>query len=458
MLNISDNTISEKVSSIKFKAFKVLRKKSTGRIPIILVIIIGLLSAIALFLPWTQNVRVEGYLTTLKPGQKPQAVPSIIAGRVEKWYVQEGDLVQAGDTIAFLSEVKSEYLDPDLVARTSEQAEAKNSSIASYQDKITSLERQYRALEESRNWKLKQVRNKLAQTRLKISNDSTDLVAEKINLGIAGKQLLRTQQLFDKGLKPLTDLETKKMKQQEVNAKVSVKQNKIFILQNELIQLNMQLSAVRNEYEDKLAKSKSEQFSTRSSQLDAVASTSKLRNQLSNYNQRQSMHYVRSPQSGYVTKVVKKGIGEIVKEGADLITIMPEKIDLAVEVYVLPQDLPLLENGQVARLQFDGWPAVIFSGWPNSSFGTFPGKIFAIDPYISENGKYRVLVSPDAEGKVWPNLLRVGSGTKAILLLNNVPLWYEIWRQLNGFPADFYKNKKEKEKNIKTKAPLRSVK
>lgn len=457
MLNISNNSINHKVAYKESKVFKALQKKSSGTMPIYITVGVGVLTLFTLFLPWTQNVRVEGYLTTLKPNQRPQAIPSVISGKIEEWYVQEGDFVEAGDTIVFLSEVKSEYLDPDLVKRTSEQASAKNQSINSYEEKRKSLERQYRALEEAREWKLKQIENKLEQTKLKISNDKMDLVAEENNLSIAEKQLTRTQELYDKGLKALTALETKNIKRQEVNAKVAVLKNKISIGENELLQLKMQMSATRNEYEDKLAKSKSDQFTALSKQLDAVASTSKLQNQLSNYSQRQAMYYVRAPQSGYITKLVKKGIGEIVKEGADIVTVMPAEIDLAVEVYVKPQDLPLLKKEQTARLIFDGWPAVVFSGWPNTSFGTFPAEIFAIDRFISDNGKYRVLLQPSKEGKVWPDLLRVGSGTKAILLLNDVPLWYEIWRQLNGFPPDFYE-KKEKEKEVKTKAPLKSVK
>jgi hypothetical protein len=32
----------------------------------------------------------------------------------------------------------------------------------------------------------------------------------------------------------------------------------------------------------------------------------------------------------------------------------------------------------------------------------------------------------------------MGSGTKGWVMLNNVPVWFEIWRQFNGFPASLY--------------------
>ena len=120
-------------------------------------------------------------------------------------------------------------------------------------------------------------------------------------------------------------------------------------------------------------------------------------------------------------------------------------------------DLPLLEIGREVRLLFDGWPAVVFSGWPNNSVGTFGGKIFAIDNDISDNNKYRILVVEDPKEPEWPALVRIGSGSKGLILLNEVRVYYELWRQLNGFPADFY-NKEEKKEMKDDKAPLKKVK
>ncbi|NNJ56813.1 MAG: hypothetical protein HKP14_11805 [Bacteroidia bacterium] len=86
---------------------------------------------------------------------------------------------------------------------------------------------------------------------------------------------------------------------------------------------------------------------------------------------------------------------------------------------------------------FDGWPSVVFSGWPELTYGTFPGTVQAINYNISENGKYRILVEESGE-KPWPEEVRLGSGARGVALLNRVPVWYELWRQLNGFPPDYY--------------------
>ncbi len=463
MLNISENKISDLSQVEDYNCFELVEKKQLSLRPIYLIICMVILTIAAMFLPWTQNINARGYVSTLTPDIRPQFIQSVIAGKLEKWYVKEGDFVEKGDTIIFISEVKSDYLDPELVDRTAEQLAAKNSSIGAYQAKAKALEEQYAALEQARELKLEQNQNKIAQTKLKIQSDSMDLVALRIDNDIAQKQFDRTQQLYDKGLKSLTDLETKKQKLQQTAAKVVAQQNKLLINRNELSNLKLQRPTISSEYADKLAKSLSDKQSVLSSKYDARASTAKLSNQLSNYEKRSQFYHILAPQSGYITKTIKKGIGEVIKEGSDILTIVPEQDTLSVEAYVEPMDLPLLQAGQNTRLLFDGWPAVIFSGWPNTSYGTYAGKIMAIDRDISDNGKYRVLIRPafdekHQKDKPWPDLIRTGSGASVFILLNDVPLWYELWRQLNGFPADFYGSSDKKDEKVKMKAPLKKVK
>jgi hypothetical protein len=239
---------------------------------------------------------------------------------------------------------------------------------------------------------------------------------------------------------------------------VNVQENKLNNQRNELRNLTLELSAIDQDYTDKLSKSLSDQQSAISSKMETISQTSKLKNQLSNYTERQKFYHITAPQSGYITKSIKKGIGETVKEGTDIATIVPSDYDLALEMYVKPQDIPLLSIGNPVQIRFDGWPAIIVSGWPESSTGVFSGNVVAIDRSISANGNYRVMVSPNSEQKTWPERLSIGTGARAFLLLKEVPVWYEIWRQLNGFPPDFYQEQRKGEDDVKRKAPLKSVK
>ena len=53
---------------------------------------------------------------------------------------------------------------------------------------------------------------------------------------------------------------------------------------------------------------------------------------------------------------------------------------------------------------------------------------------------FRILVKPDTNEAEWPELLRIGSGAKGWVMLNDVPIWYEIWRNMNGFPPTIYES------------------
>ncbi|MFM7645988.1 MAG: HlyD family efflux transporter periplasmic adaptor subunit, partial [Sphingomonadales bacterium] len=149
--------------------------------------------------------------------------------------------------------------------------------------------------------------------------------------------------------------------------------------------------------------------------------------------------YILAPQGGQVISARKAGIGEYVKEGEMIVEIVPEKFVYAVEMFVRPLDVPLMAPGQKVRFLFDGFPAIVFSGWPNASYGTFGGIIVAVERNISKEGKFRILIKEDPSDKPWPYQLQVGAGAQGIALLKDVPIWYELWRNINGFPADYYK-------------------
>ena len=151
-----------------------------------------------------------------------------------------------------------------------------------------------------------------------------------------------------------------------------------------------------------------------------------------------------APQDGQIVQARRAGLGEVIKDGETLAQIVPTDQDYAVEIYVAPLDVPLLSLGQKIRFIFDGFPAIVFSGWPMASYGTFGGKVAAIESNVSPNGMYRVLVREDKDDKAWPPQLRMGAGAQAIALLKDVPIWYELWRNINGFPPDYYQEKNGK--------------
>ncbi|WP_396145021.1 HlyD family secretion protein [Flavobacterium sp.] len=448
MLNLSKNNPIAIKNLLQYSTVKELSNRPHYKILNRIILAFSIIGLIVLFLPWTQNISGSGAVTTLKPNQRPQTVQSLISGRIEKWYVKEGDFVKKGDTILFISEIKEDYLDPNLVSITKNQMDAKKMSAQSYSGKVTTLSSQIQAIENEKRLKMQQAQNKIRQALFKIKSDSIDVIAAKTQVKIANTQFNRSVQLNKEGLKPLTDLEEKRLKLQDAEAKIITQENKLLASRNELINAQIEINRISAEYTDKASKARSDQFTALSNQYDTNAQVNKLENQYVNYSIRNGMYYIKAPQDGYINRALQSGIGENIKDGTSIASIMPSNYEIAVETYISPIDLPLVRRGEKVRVWFDGWPTIVFSGWPNMSYGTFGGKIVAIENFISENGKYRVLIAPDEKEAKWPKQLSIGAGAQTIALLDIVPIWFEVWRTLNGFPPNYYqpKNKSIKEK------------
>ena len=436
----------ERLDSENFNDYKSFRKTMiashhTKKIKWILGIFFVVV--LALFLPWTQNIRSRGEVSTLNPEQRQQEINSIIAGRIVKWYVQDGDMVKKGDTILQITEIKDDYLDPQLTERTAEQLKAKGDATQFYKDKVGQADLQLLAIRQSLSLKMQQLRNKVKQYSLQIQSDSIAMLAANNQLKIANEQLKRQKEMFDAGLKSLTEFEQRQQLYQESLAKKTGAENKFYNGKNELLNIRIDLSATTQEYIEKISKTTGDKFTAQSQASTGESEVAKLRNQLSNYKLRKGFYFIVAPQNGQVLQTVKAGIGETLKEGEKLLAIVPLNFNKAIEIYVAPIDLPLINKGERVQIQFDGFPAIVFSGWPQASYGLFTGRIAAIDNNIDASGKFRVWVKPDLNTQAWPASLKLGTGCQSIALLNNVPIWYELWRQLNGFPPDFYgaKNK-----------------
>jgi multidrug resistance efflux pump len=411
MLRLSTNKIEGLIREENLYSLRALKTPSAGRILARWLMVLGLLFILFLFLPWQQNITGTGKITALNPAHRPQSVQAVIAGQIQQWHVREGQLVSAGDTIVTLREVKEKYFDPDFLLRLQQQLSAKKNGLASKKEKASALRRQIDALRNGMQRKTEQA--------------MANLEAEKIKLKNAESQYLRNKKLFEAGNIPLTKFQEIEYKYQNSEA--------------DFTSATVEIGRLRAEFEEKISKSESDLNATEADVFETEAEISKLTNEYTNMQIRNGQYQILAPQDGYVVRAMRAGIGETIKEGDAVCLIMPESTDLAVEMYVKAMDVPLISRGRKVRVEFDGWPALQFSGWPSISVGTFGGTIEVID-YVSSNpGEFRILVTPDKDDERWPSQLRVGSGTRGWVMLDNVPMWYELWRKLNGFPPSLYK-------------------
>lgn len=434
--------IIEKENNYSVKSFDKVYNAGYGKQVRYWVYAVIILLVLLLFLPWTQNIQSRGNVTTLFQNQRPQQLNAIIPGRIVKWYIKEGDFVQKGDTLLQLADVKDDYLDPQLVERTVDQLEAKQQKADFYIDKIDATEEQIDAMQMSRDLKLSSLRNKLDQLQRKVESDSADWAAAKIDMQIADVQYGRAKTMYQQGIISLVDFEKRTAAYQKAQAQLTEKLNKFQNTKQDIVITRIEMNNVQQETAEKVMKARSDQASAQSDRAGTVAEVAKLENQLQNYRIRGSQRWLIAPQNGQITNAVKAGLNEMVKEGEMIVQIVPQEIDYAVELFVEPFDLVLLDTGQRVRLIFDGYPAIIFSGWPKASYGTFVGKIVVVETNLSANGKFRILASEMPGERPWPNDLKFGTGTVGFALLKNVPIWYELWRNINGFPPVYYKNEK----------------
>ncbi|MCT4629811.1 HlyD family efflux transporter periplasmic adaptor subunit [Winogradskyella sp.] len=438
MLNISKNPLNKKVDLSEYSSGKRVFNKSYYKYFNRFLVGFAIFGFIILFLPWTQNISGQGKVTTLTPDQRPQTIQSPIPGSIQKWYVREGDFIKKGDTIIQIAEIKSDYFNPNLVEITQQQRDAKKISAKSYAEKVNAQNVRINALTNEQNLKLEQANNKLAQAKQKVKADSIDLIAARTNMKIAQIKYNRADTLLKEGFVAKKNLEDAAVKLQETQAKETSQEAKLLVSKTEVTNAKLEINRVEQEFRDKISKARSEKFSAKSSQFSSEAEVQKLENDVANYSIRNSLQFIIAPYDAYITTALRGGVGQTFKEGEELVGIIPAEVDLAVETFVKPIDLPLIHPGEKVRVQFDGWPAIVFSGWPNVSYGTYGAEVVAVERFISTNGKFRILLKPDPQDHPWPKEIRAGSGARTIALLEDVPIWFELWRQLNGFPPNFY--------------------
>ncbi|MFN3560421.1 MAG: HlyD family secretion protein [Chloroherpetonaceae bacterium] len=369
--------------------------------------------------PWIQNVAGSGIVTSFSPDQRPQTIDALIDGRIEKWYVKEGDYVKKGDTIVVLRDIDTKYLDPN---------------FQKYQAVIRDNEVQEAKLE------VVMAKQKVIQAKQKLYAAEAAVVNANIDAATARIRYERAESLFVQGLASRREVETNLLAlQKAINDSVKA-----------LTGLEVERQALANAETEYQAK-----------QRVAEAKIAKADLELGNVTSRRNFSVMRSPIDGYVTRIMQVGDGQTVKKNDKLAIVVPETDDIAAEIFIGSLDAAIVDTGRKVRLQFAGFPAIQApgGGFPDFAIGTFGGIVKVVDAVDDGNGKYRVLVVPDPNDKPWPSrqYLRQGTEVTGWILLNEVPLGYEFWRQLNGFPP-IIPVKAGKGSDAKAKPPLSKVK
>lgn len=442
----------------KFRAAQLTR---SPRVLLLLSIVLLLLAAVVILammvVPWRQTVLAHGQVAVFDPMQRPQPIDAQIKGRLVKLAVVEGQEVKKGQLIALLEDRDSKFMDPQQQDRWREQLRALEDKKSATSLQIEALRGQAQALTEATAAAIPSAEGKVVQAKQKLVVLQQQLRIGEQDILTAQLQKERLDTLFTEGLRSQRDLELAVQKLVESETYFQKMQGDIKLAETDIELAGLERAKVAADLSEKQQKVAEGIAKAESVQAEIREKIQKIESEASILDVRRHLQKVFAPIDGRVVKLSKVGPGHMIKEGDTLATVVPRELELGVELYVRGLDTPLVEVGRPVRLMFEGFPAVPFVGWPWAAVGTFGGRVTVVDPVATnseDKSGFRIWVEPDPSQPAWPtpSHLRIDSKASGWIMLDDVPIYYEIWRQLNAFPA---RPSLESEDKVKIKPVIR---
>jgi len=422
------------------------------RIANILVVLLFLTIILMAFAPWQQTVTGGGYVVAYAPRERQQVLQALVEGRIVQWNeaLVENSRVSEGE---FIAEIRD--LDEDLLPRLQRQLGDTSDIVLSQKKVVEATEGQLTAYRRVR-MEVTAAQNAYVQSALE------KVGAAEQKLSIAQAAIPQLQAAYDRArdLEAAGNIALEKL--QEIERKLRESEAKVKEEMAHLSAARFELKGKESDREAYILK-ETANISYYEGALDKargeVSKAEKEMREMESKVERQNTQKVIAPFDGYIVTLSANSGSQLVKKGDPIATLVPYTKERAVQIWLDGNDAPLVEAGRHVRLQFEGWPAIQFAGWPSVAVGTFGGQIVSVDMIDSGNGKFRCQILPDTEGSDdWPEerFLRQGVRANGWVLLEQVPLWFEVWRKLNGFPPTVevdsspYADKSEKgDKNAK---------
>lgn len=376
------------------------------------------LVALAL-LPWRQFVSGHGRVIAFNPLDRRVNVDSPVSGRIRKLHVTEGRLIRKGEVIAEIQDN-----DPHLLEnlRSQQAALVRRRDIA--RERVQAIATQIDQQE-------------LAKAQA-VEGATQRVEAARVTADTEKLQFDRIGALSKRGLVSTRELELATLRRDTAAAT--------------LRGAEAARDGTLRTFDAAIASIRAQRGTAEGEVAAADRELAAMRVQIG----RAERQVIEAPRDGIVLKVPVTD-GSYLSPGSPVCVIIPETESRFVELWLDGNDAPLvrtriehdghiLSPGSPVRLSFAGWPAVQAFGWPNLAVGTFGGEVIFMDPTDDGTGKFRVIVAekPDfveRDGRLveqgWPDRrqwLRQGVRANGWVMLQKVPLWFELWRRANGFP------------------------
>jgi multidrug efflux pump subunit AcrA (membrane-fusion protein) len=380
--------------------------------------------------PWQQNLPGDGTVIAYAPDERPQALEATITGRIAQWHVVEGQSVAEGELIVELVDN-----DPLRLERVEIERDAANLRLVAYREKLQAYRDRLEALRRSQVAQIA-----AAEADLRIAQESLRSRREMMAAAEASDETARIQQrrvdgLAGQGLASQRDRELAELSSTSATASLAAARADLSAAESNVANRRAALERTRAVTQAELDAADA---MVRSTVTEVESARSSLAAVESRFAQQQAQE-VRAPRAGVIDRVLVQQGSVQVSRGQVLAMLVPFTQRRAVALTVDGNDAALISPGRPVRLQFEGWPAVQFAGWPSVAVGTFGGRVAFVAPTDDGEGDFRVVIVPDEDDEPWPEtrFLRQGTRAKGWVLLEEVSVGFEIWRQLNGFPPSF---------------------
>lgn len=426
--------------------------------------------------PWQQSVKGTGSVIAYSPNERQQTIESPIKGRIVRLGddVYENAHIEKGELIAEIADIDSEYLsrlEGQLVAAQGQVdaseavLAAANRNLDAAKTVVSSFESQVSAYQQVKSQVVAAAEAAVASARNKVEAEKQQLAEQEAALAQVEADFERQKTLYEENIASQLKFQEAERKLKEAEAKVAKSEAYVDAAQNDLegkrndrvakeqkaqVDIDYATAAVKKATAD-VAKAESEVAKAQSDLTKAQKAVLEMETKVA----RQRNQRILAPFDGFLTRIIPNQSSRVLKVGDPICEIVPDTADRAVQIWLNGNDAPLVEPGRHVRLQFAGWPAVQFAGWPSVAVGTFGGEVVSVDATDDGKGKFRILVLPDESRHQWPDerYLRQGVRANGWVLLEKVPLWYEIWRNMNGFPPVVSTEEPDTKDNKRPKLP-----
>ena len=401
--------------------------RAIRKLAVVLIAMLMLVPIVLVLTPWRQNIPAAGRVVALNPLDRLQTIPAPVTGRLVKLLVQEGDQVQEGDVLAEMADQ-----DPQFAERLQQQLDFAEDKVDAARREVQAYTQQLENLTTARELALSTARfeRSMEEDAVRAAEQKRSAAEAELRQKQADRD--RRERLFRRGVVSELDFQKAEADFLAAEANLEAARADVARASNSERARDAEIGRISSDLQARIDATESSREQARAK----VALAEKERTDARTAVERQQTQVVRAPRDGRVFRINAASSADLLKQGDPLLVLVPEAQRLAVELWVRGNDAPLIEPGRTVRLQFEGWPAVQFAGWPSVAVGTFGGQVLVVDAQDDGQGRFRILVEPDPQDQQWPDqrFLRQGVRANGWVLLEDVPLGFEFWRQLNGFP------------------------